>query len=180
MIKDTPLTVLIATALCALAALAVLEGEGWLSRRHPRAFTSAIVAVSAIYLGFVGYAIEHAVRRAATNEALTKLYISTAPLLEAGQSLGKHMPQSNDPEFLKSIDQFELDWLNWNEKARSWLASNLGDAAREQLLDVSTIPVYCLGPPNQGCNTTFSSTLNQVINAKNNLAIIMQSRGVTY
>ena len=180
LIKDAPISILIATIISALAALAILEMEAWLTQKHRSAFTVSVFVVSVIYLGFVGFAIGHAIQREAANRGLIQKYESAAPLFKQGKSLIEHHLTSADAEFLKSIDQFHEDYDQWGRETSEWLVANLGNPASEQFLDMSTLPTYCWGPPMEGCNIKLSGTYNALINAKKNLAIIMQNRGVSF
>src|SRR5690348_4920667 len=74
LIEDAPAALKIGTVLCAVAALFVLETEGRLRKTSSYLFLGSIVIVASIYLGFIGYALDHIHQEAVIDRRLSALY----------------------------------------------------------------------------------------------------------
>ena len=178
LIKDAAISVLIATVVCALIVLGLLEGEPKLRRLHRSAFTVTILLVSAIYLYFVGYAIVHAMERDRANQELVRIYTSMSPYFRTAGELNNATVK--DAKYSAAVAQYQQDFEDWQKKTADWLEENLSPAAKQQFFDVSNIQFRCWGPPGQCRDMQVSGTLEEFNNAKRNLQIIMQNRGVTF
>ena len=63
LIEDAPFTVKVATVICSVGALAVLETRAALNKRKAHLFALSLSVIGAIYLGFLGYAAAHAAEK---------------------------------------------------------------------------------------------------------------------
>lgn len=168
LIEDAPAILKIATMLCAVAALLVLQTESWFHRQHKYLFAAAITAVSAIYLGFVGYAVSHGLERQAAQAELRKIYASVEPLIV------RTIPTLTDGGVVdpKAVDQFQLDAIAWESKTAKWLEQNFSIAARERFLDMAGVGTICW---TRFCEQPYNGTRNRLIQEKRNLATIIES-----
>jgi hypothetical protein len=63
LIEDAPAWLKVATIVCALCALASLEGETWLNHQQKHLFVISFGTVAVVYLVFIGFAINHNAER---------------------------------------------------------------------------------------------------------------------
>jgi hypothetical protein len=82
LIEDATLSLKVATVLCAISGLLVLESETWLRRQYKYLFATSVGVVSIVYLAFVGYAISYATGKQARQAKLRELYAAVEPIIE--------------------------------------------------------------------------------------------------
>jgi hypothetical protein len=164
LIKDAPFFVVVATVLCPLVVLILLEIDGRLKGRYSPPFLVGISIIGLIYAGFIGYAIEHTMQRDGVNRELVSIYSSMAPFFKAGTDLNKLV--KSDPEYPKAVSQYQQDYEAWEQKTGEWLAKNISQAAAEQFVDLSGMPQGCWSPPGQFCDPKLSATFVRFIKRK--------------
>jgi hypothetical protein len=162
MLRDAPLVVLAATVVIALLALAVLELEVKISALGRWIFIAAIAVLGITYLGFAGYAINHAHQQNLISEKLESL-----------RSRGLVLQQR--PE-LSGMNAFEYaDWqkqiAQWRDDTADYLERNLGVAAKTRFLITAGRLSFSYGSNqqlNQELNTTdgLGKNLQDVIDSR--------------
>ena len=164
----------VATVVCAVAGLFVLEAEGWLQKRHRYGFTTIIVIVSAVYLGFVGFAINHAVERAATKAGLKAISSASTPLIDRQIPLAPKNNETAPTLNGAAVDQFERDYLDWERTSAAWIREHLGDAAHDHFLDRSNITSFSQW--GLVADFKYDHLRNLLSGERRNLISIMESR----
>ena len=164
LVEDSTLAVKVATGAIALLGLGVLEFETKIKAIKPFLFGTSITILVVAYLGFVGYAISHAIHEISVSYRLDDLY-------NRGVAL-------KDRPFSGPLNAFELmDWQNgtgiWRDETVRFLQSDVGEFAKDKFLNVTGKNSYTYG------NT--SSEVNLQINQMNwllgNLEEIRRNRG---
>ena len=121
LIEDAPAALKVGTVMCAVAALFVLETEGWLQKKHRYLFTGMISVVTSIYLGFIGYALNHIRQEANVNKHLEELYRDGLTLQQ-------------QPFAAKMTDQDARNWqanvARWASDTEIYLDRNIGIFAK--------------------------------------------------
>ena len=87
---------------------------------------------------------------------------------------------TRDAPYTAAVTQYQHDFDAWQKQTADWLEYNLSLAAREQFFDLSNMQFHCWGPPGQCKDMQVSGTLEQFNNAKRNLQVIRQNRGVSF
>ncbi len=175
LIEDAPAALKIATVICAVAGLFVLETENWFHRQHKRLFISSIAALVAIYLCFIAYAAAHALGKQHRQAQLREIYVAGNLLkdrelnIEPGGTGGSYEA--------KDVTQLEADVVSWRNETAIWLAKNYGPAARVRFLEVGNISNLCWGPKfrDQFCDVPYGMTMNRLTNDLRNLSAILES-----
>jgi hypothetical protein len=180
LIEDAPEALKIATVLCSIGALAALEGQEWLERQRKHLFRATIAAVSAVYLGFVGYALIHVVNIQAKEAKLREFYVAARPIIDRQIPANGTAPGTEKYDD-KAIKQFIEDGLKWEQTTGDWLLANLGPSARERFVDMSSIGTNCLGQL-MGiyvCDAQYDRLKNRLMSEKKNLSAIMETSAYT-
>ena len=127
LIEDAPAALKIATVVCAVAGLFVLESESWLRRRDKHGFGSAVVIVTAIYMSFVWYAVNHVLTLRAEEAKIRAFYAEGSALLRRDVPAETDSPLAFDP---LQIHKLQQDSEAWETKVSEWLEKNVGPSAR--------------------------------------------------
>jgi hypothetical protein len=179
LVKDAPYFVVIATALCPIAALALLESENWIKHPLLPAFRKiAIVAVSIVYFGFVIFAIVHAAQRERANRELEDIYSRMSIFAKTEADLINR--EKKDGDYFKDVAQYRTDYETWEKQTANWLEENLSSTAREKFLDYSGFQYHCWGLPDECRDKQVSWTFERFLNARRNMEVIMRSRGANF
>lgn len=174
LIEDAPAALKIATVICAVAGLFILETESWFHRQHKRLFISTIGIVVFVYLAFVAYAADHALRKQQRQEALRNFYVIGSAfkgreLAIEGQNGGTYKKED--------VSKLENDVLNWRNQTSDWLEVNYDAAARVRFLEVGNISNLCWGPKwrEYMCDPAYGGVMNRLTNDLRNISAILES-----
>lgn len=167
LIEDAPVVLKVATILCAIGALAALEGEEWLNRRHRHFFKSVTLALVAIYLGFIGYALHLVAKDAAVRLQLDELYNESVPIMSEATPF---MTRGASADELKS---WEGDIQTWRNKTETYLTKNLGQTFAFRFANTLGHPSYGYGVAQEEVNVQ----LNFLLTMQNNLLGIRDALG---
>ncbi len=172
LIEDAPTAVRVATILCALAALGVLEGARWLRGIHRYLFDISIILILMIYLGFIGYAIHHASERKRIMAGLQDIYISSGKLVNREifgiTSLSNNFDKAD-------VERYKVDFNRWENASRQWIKQNISEAAEERFLDRSNVSYFNYG--NRVSDAPeYSEVRNRLQEERRNLSTIMESK----
>lgn len=177
LIKDAPIAILIATVFCAFAALATLEGEAWLNKRHRLGFSIAIFVVSAVYLSLVAYGVVHATNEEIAKHKIKALYAEGAPFLDLAHEVEEFKSQPEDFKTARDrkADDLVAEVRNWTDKTSTWLRDNLGETAKQRFLDTSDLKSFCW---TFDCLDPFSRQINLLVTHRRNLSAILENLSV--
>jgi hypothetical protein len=163
LIEEAPAALKIATVICAVAGLFILETESRLRKR--RAFVGAIVAVCVIYFGFIGYAVNHVYQETAIEKRLHQLSVQGITF--------QTNPFPNRTPSMEELQQWADSIDVWKNTTATYLQDNLGDYERERFLNIRGMPMFSYG----GASTEVNQLLNISVNLHKNLTSIIESRG---
>ncbi len=172
LIEDAPITLKIATMLCAIGALAALESRAWLNSQRDNLFQQVIICLSGIYLSFVGYAIYWAIYQYQTRNGLEERYVAAAEL--AAEQLAPNKEKTNFDDI--GVDVFEKEVSNWEVSTADWILTRLSPAARERFLDFSTPTSVMWHTPYAGYIVHYNNIMNVLAKDRKNLATIIETR----
>jgi hypothetical protein len=167
LIEDAPEALKVATMMCAVAAIFILGTENRFHRQHRYLFIASILAVTAIYMGFVVYAIKHEITKGQHLSRLEDIYSDVEKLI------GGAIPNLEKPEMSDTaIDKLEFKSSAWERATAEWLDNNLGHGARARFFERSRMPTYCW---DSKCSRRYASIMNRLLNEQNNISIIRES-----
>jgi hypothetical protein len=169
LIEDSPAILKVATLICALAGLAVLQFEEKIQTYDRRIFLALISGVAVIYLGFSAYAIAQGLRREAAQAELRNIYASGNALI--AQPILKPSAANSFVDS-KEVDQFQAEVIAWETKSAEWLEKNFSPAARTRFLDMSGVGVICW---TSACDQPYNGIRNRLIHEVRNITAIMES-----
>lgn len=170
LIEDAPFAVKLATVLCSVAALAALESRDWLESLRARLFATAMIALGAIYLGFLGYAVNYYLDKAAIRHGLEARYAA------ASEFVSRQIPATNNAGSLDqpSVNRLAIDIRSWETETSAWLGNNMGEAARARFLDPASRTTWLWGP-GPSYEERYSNLMNRVSGERKNLAVIIET-----
>lgn len=122
LIGEANLALKVATILCAIAALFILEIEQWFAGGHRFYFRAGIIIVSILYLCFVGYAIKYAYDRYSAHQYLEESYTQGAEIRQA--------PFKGDV----NVQDWTKKLQAWRDETSSYLKDNVGGMAYDKFL----------------------------------------------
>jgi hypothetical protein len=170
LIEDAPEILKVATLICAVAGLAILQFEDKIKNYDRKVFGGLIGTVAIIYLGFTTYAVRHGLERQTAQSKLREIYVAVGPILDRQiPTHGANLEYNED-----ALTKFQNDAKDWEDSSQKWLLTNLGAAARERFLDMSAIQVYCWGKY-VACDPRYDGIKNKLIAEKRNLSAIMET-----
>ncbi|MGA2792373.1 MAG: hypothetical protein ABSE69_02400 [Roseiarcus sp.] len=184
MIEDSSHLLKVMTIICALSGLVVLEARKTIFLHYGKTLWLIVVAtISVTYLGFVVYAITDLYEHRLIRAKLRSIYIAAGPIIDrkipAISIPGARPSEVPGVEYDQTaVSKFVLDAKEWESTTAQWLQDNIGFAARERFLDLSSIQSYCWGPSNDVnvlCDNKYDLQKNRTIVEKRNLSAIMES-----
>jgi hypothetical protein len=164
MIEDSPEALKIATMLCSIGVLIALEGRGWLNRQSKWLFASVLGILSLIYLGFVGYAIQHSLHQIAVGQQLDALYQEGADI-QKGVLSGTLTTTSQQEEWKAKA-------TSWRDKTAAYLQDEVSPFANSKFLNTYGEVSLTYGGMPQDVNYM----INTVQNSLTHLETIILSR----
>jgi hypothetical protein len=170
LIEDAPTAIKVATLICAVSALAVMQFEVWVRSISKHSFRNAICGLTVIYLGFLGYAVAHAVNRLVIRHGLETYYIA------AGELANRPIPLNEDKNHMDidAIKRLAVDVDNWQAVTALWLEKRLGPIGRERFLDISNMPSLTWSQADQ-TDPAYSSAINRLTRDRHNLSVIIET-----
>lgn len=131
LIEDAPETVKVATLVCAVLALVIMQFEAWLRTVRKNAFRNALTAVAFVYAGFIAFAVQHVSHESWVKAQTNNWYVK-------GRLIQKSVipidGTTNKPS-QEAISAMGDNLHKWEDDVSAWLAANLGDAAEAKFLD---------------------------------------------
>lgn len=120
LIRDAAVSLQVATIVAAIAAFAALEVEERLRVQHRHLFPATLIIAGGIWLGFIGYAVVHAVNRENKQHQLEAIYVAAEPLVTRANSLAAIPNVSRDSQIFKDymsdIAQLDAEAKEWKPK----------------------------------------------------------------
>ena len=170
LIEDAPEVVKVATLLCAVAALVVMQFEGWLRGVWKKSFRFALLAVALVYMGFIGYAVKHTFGLITIRNGLESRYVAGRQMQQRSMitTTGAAMDTTLVGRFSHDVDA-------WEAETDRWLLDNLSPAAAERFLDYSNQPAGVMWNENGQTTPLYSETVNRLTRDNRNLAVIMET-----
>jgi len=131
LIEDASELVKIATLICAVSALAIMQFELWLRKFQPNAFRNSLIVVVVIYSGFIGFAVKHGADAIAIRFGLESRYVEGVRLTHRTIPIDI-AKNAFEPG---ALDSLVADANKWESETAHWLFDNLGPAAEARFLD---------------------------------------------
>jgi hypothetical protein len=130
-----------------------------------------MIALGAIYLAFLAYAVIHVVDRISTRAGLEPIYV------DSGRFYGRQLPLMPNSSTCteEGIQRFAADVASWETNSANWLAAHMGETARDRFLDPSDYVAVSFS----GCGggiPSFNEVMNRLRRDRKNLSIIIESR----
>ena len=123
LIADANLPLRVATILCALAALFILEIQQWYGGMYRYQFAFGIIILTILYLFFVGYAVKYAYDRYVVRQYFEESYTHGADIRQA--------PFKGDV----NVQDWTKKLQAWRDETASYLKDNVGGMAYEKFLN---------------------------------------------
>jgi hypothetical protein len=168
LIEDAPAVLKIATVICAVAALFTLETEEWLRKRQNKLFALTISGIGLIYAVFIVFAIYGKMSEGVLQRQIREIFVEAGPIIETNIRSVSTSTVLNEEDVRSFIDKAQ----NWEEKTSNWLKHNLGEAARERFVDLSSVAIVCWDPV---CSQPFTKTKNRLVGLRKNLSVIIET-----
>jgi hypothetical protein len=175
LVADASLTFKLATLACAVAVFLVLQFEALLYRYGRNLFWGLLGTLLIIYLGFIIYAVSHAIAREKIRGGLIDILAASTELAErelSEESPDQHGVVSGKVE-AHALAQFTADYTKWENESAKWIKDHLGMAARTRFLDRGGMnPMVGWG---RTMDTRYDQLMNRLEIERKNLSVIIET-----
>jgi hypothetical protein len=161
----------VATLICALLGLGLLQFDGAIKRWSKRAFRASIWIVSLTYGCFVVYALWSFFYDVTTRRELANLYVESLSFASRPIALNAEKNHLDDA----ALNQFRTDVVIWQNKTAQLLANRMGTVAAVRFLD-KTGYQDLNWTQNGNSDPKFSEAMNMLASDRKNLAVILETR----